>query len=209
MLLLYKIPLPLRHPQRILPELVVSHHLPRCTPFLHLSNRARHETGRNNFRERQCSPWRASALPFLIRNSARVRTARRDAFVISHTYLPAGRTDRSIWPNSLFNLDSTNSSVSNSTYLLLSPLEGLDEWLQWQEARATIPESWPLECKDVADASRPFGVPVVLPACLLQPPILQTTPCLSSIDIAKDMGIPWYSIRYIAGRPSRPDGMLS
>lgn len=130
----------------------------------------------------------------LIENFAQQPTSGHHLF---HLDKNSDQTVESIRSKPLFDLDSTNSPVSNSTYLLLSPLEGLDEWLQWQEARATIPESWPLECKDVADASSPFGVPVVLPACLLQPPILQPPPCLSSIDIAKHMGIPWYSIPYI------------
>lgn len=68
------------------------------------------------------------------------------------------------------------------TYLLLSPLEGLDEWLQWQEVRAIIPESWPLECKDVADVSRPFKVPVDLTTCFPLPPILKTARDSSRID---------------------------
>lgn len=60
---------------------------------------------------------RAISLKFCA--SARVEICRGDP----------GAKDRSTWPRPrlFFNLDSRNSSVSNSTYLLLSPLEGLDE----------------------------------------------------------------------------------
>lgn len=76
-------------------------------------------------------------------------------------------------------------ALGSSTYLLLSPLEGLDEWLQWQEVRATMPESWPLECKDVADASRPFKVPVDLTACFPPPLILKIARGNSVVDVAR------------------------
>jgi len=84
-------------------------------------------------------------------------------------------------------IEGRRKYIESPTYLLLSPLEGLDEWLQWQEVRATIPESWPLECKDVADASRPFKVPVDRTACFPPPPILK---------VAHDMMASRYIVRY-------------